>query len=195
MENKNIFIEKYNLSPNSYILSVGMMDERKNTINMIKAFLSVYHIVKKKLVIIGGFRFAKESNTKEFLKILNENSDKIIHIGFIDKNKNLDMLRSAYYNCAYHLLPSYIETPGIVNIEALYFGKNIIVGSCAPVKEYFGDIAIYCNPKDVNSIAKAISKADELPYYNEKNMNLVREKYIYSKIINQLIDVYEELLL
>ncbi len=161
-ENKNIFIEKYNLLPNSYILSVGMMDERKNTVNMIKAFLSVYHIIKKKLVIIGNFRFVNESNIKEVSKLLNENNDKIIHVGFIDKNKDLDMLKSAYYNCAYHLLPSYIETPGIANIEALYFGKNIVVGMCPPVKEYFGDIAIYCNPKDINSIANAILEADKM---------------------------------
>ena len=193
-EDRNIFIKNFNLLPNSYILSVGMMDERKNTVNLLKAFLSVYHIIKKKLVIIGNFRFTNKSAFEEVSNLLTKNKDKIIHVEFIDKDKDLDMLKSAYYNCAYHLLPSYIETPGIANIEALYFGKNIVVGMCPPVKEYFGDIAIYCAPKDINSIANAILEADKMPYYNEKNVELVRDKYIYSKIVNQLVKVYNDVL-
>ena len=167
-----------------------MLDERKNSISMIKAFLDVYKNINKKLVIIGSFRFNKKENAYFAKKLIEENRDKIIHIPYLDRNKNLDLLKSAYLNCAYHFLPSFIETPGIANLEALFFGKNIIVGDCKPVREYFKEKAIYCDPKNIESIKEALLKCDSLPYYNPENVKFVKDNYIYSVIIKRLMEIY-----
>lgn len=189
-EKENVFLKQYNLQKDSYILSVGMLDERKNTISMIKAFLNVSNIINKKLVLIGKFRFSKKENSKLAEKLLEENKDKIVYIPYLDRKIDIDLLKSAYFNCAYHILPSFIETPGIANLEALYFGKNIIVGDCSPVKEYFGENAIYCDPYETKSIEKAILKCNELPYYNPCNVKLIKDKYVYSIVIKKLIEIY-----
>jgi glycosyltransferase involved in cell wall biosynthesis len=192
---KDIFLKKIGLKKFEYVLSVGMPDERKNSINMVKAFINVHKYINKKLVIIGSPRFIFEKNKKIFNELLKKHSEIIIHIPFLDKEKESHLLKSAYFNCAFHYLPSYIETPGIANLEALYFGKNIVVGDCPPVREYFGSKAIYCDPANIKSIEKALLEGNGLPYYNLENIELVRKKYLYSIIVQQLVEIYKSLLI
>jgi len=188
-----IFLEKYKLNTYEYILSVGMLDERKNSLLMIDSFLDVYNKINKKLVIVGDYRFSRIENFKKAQNLLEENKDKILHIKYIDRERDLNFLKSAYLNCCYHILPSFIETPGISNLEAMSYGKNIIVGICKPVLEYFDGNAIYCDPNNKNSIKNAILKADKLSYFNEEYVKFISEYYTYSKIIEKLKIVYSEL--
>ncbi|WP_162199503.1 glycosyltransferase [Thermoanaerobacter thermocopriae] len=192
-KNVSSFVEKYNID-SDYILSVGFFDERKNTISLIKAFIEVYPLIKKKLVLIGDFRFAKKQNKIFCEQLINNNKDKIIHIPYIDKTKNIDLLKSAYYNCSYHVLPSKIETPGISNLEAASFGKNIIAGDCKPVREYFLDKAYYCNPKSIEDIKEKLIEVNGKPQNNKEIKKLVIEKYTYNASVQKLIKIYEKLL-
>lgn len=184
-----IFKEIYNLD--KYILSVGHLDERKNTINLIKAFIEAYDEIGIKLVIIGDYRF-RDKTKKEFLeKLIENNKDKILHIPKVTRD---DLLKSAYYNCEAHVLPSYLETPGLSSLEAALFKKNILVGDCEPVREYFLNFAIYCNPKDINSIKRGIlevikNKTNILSLYNH-----VKNNYTEKQIIPRLFKLYSDLL-
>lgn len=192
--NKELFIKKYGLNKGEYILSVGFLDDRKNSLNMVKAYLQAYNIIKKKLVIIGDFRFFSK-NMFNLKSLLEQHKDKIIHIPYIDRNTNIDLLKSAYYNCSYHILPSFIETPGISNLEAASFGKKILVGDCPPVREYFKDLAVYCIPKNIESIKEAIIKTDKLSEdVGEHLQQLVMSNYTYEIVVNKLVQIYEELL-
>jgi len=191
-DEKDDFLKKINLEKFSYVLSVGMLDERKNSINMIKAFLNVQKDLGKKLVIIGSPRFSKKENYDLFRRLI-DNNKSIIHIPYINKETELSLLKSAYYNCALHYLPSHIETPGISNLEALSYGKNIVVGKCPPVEEYFGSHAVYCNPKIIESIERALVECDKMSYCNEANKELIKSNFIYSKVIKKLLEIYEDI--
>jgi glycosyltransferase involved in cell wall biosynthesis len=191
-DEKDDFLKKFNLEKFSYVLTVGMLDERKNSINMIKAFLNVQKDLDKKLVIIGSPRFSKKENY-DLSKKLIDNNKSIIHIPYINKETELNLLKSAYYNCAFHYLPSHIETPGISNLEALSYGKNILVGKCSPVEEYFGNHAVYCNSKIIESIERALVECNKMSYYNEANKELVKSNFIYSKVIKKLLKIYEDI--
>jgi glycosyltransferase involved in cell wall biosynthesis len=187
IDNKNLFLEKYSLEPN-YILSVGFLDERKNSINMIKAFLNFSIKNNKKLVLIGGMRFINKHNALEAEKLILTNKDKIINIPFIKQNS--EMLKSAYCNCAIHILPSFVETPGIANLEAMIFNKPIVVGECIPVREYFKDNAIYCDQNSIDSISKSIVKAIESINDKSNNVQYILNNYTDTNIVSNLKAIY-----
>ncbi len=183
LDNTDCFIEKYNLEK-GYLLSVAFLDERKNYIKLVEAFLLSKNLHSKKLVLIGGFRFNTNANKEKMTKLIEQNEDRIIHIPYIDKNTEMEILQSAYYNCSAHLLPSILETPGISSIEAISFGKPILVGECEPVYEYFGDDAIYVNQYSVDDISKKIVEISNLDVYIPKS------SYKWSEQLKSLESIY-----
>lgn len=184
---KEIDIEKYFNIKKKYILSVGLLDERKNSINMIKAFLNTQHQHDNILVIVGKFRFTNPVNYKIAEQLIKSNTKRIIHITNISPNSN--ELKSLYKNCDLHFLPSHVETPGISNIEALSFGKKILVGDCPPVAEYFKNYAFYCNSYSLQSVSKSLEIAisEDTPQGN----SLFSENYMVSSIKEKVKKIYE----
>ncbi|HOL83526.1 MAG TPA: glycosyltransferase family 4 protein [Caldisericia bacterium] len=189
-ENRDLFLKTYKLEKENYLLNVSFIDERKNTLNLIKAFLEIYPVVKMKLVIIGSFRFRDYKKRKELEVLINDNKDKIVYIPFLERES--DLLKSAYLNCRAHLLPSFLETPGLSNLEAAIFKRPILVGECKPVKEYFEEHAIYCNPYDIKSIRNGILKVIE-QNSSESLYSMVINKYSEKQAIPGLIKLYKEL--
>lgn len=179
-----LFKNLYNLK-SEYILSVGMIDERKNTVNLIKGFLQSQ--IKVPLVIIGDLRTENEKYKKEILSLFHEYNDKIIHIPFInDRN----VIYSAYRGALFHAMPSRLETPGLSNLEAVSLGCNVLVGDCPPIREYLHDIPYYVNYKDINDIANAMCKI-----INEKRIikDEIARPYYWNSIAKNLIDIYLKL--
>ena len=96
---------------------------------------------------------------------------------YVDKTKELAAARGntyfieemsqeelcAYYKAAkVHVLPSFRESPGLVSLEALYHGCNIVVSNrrYCPTDYYrFDKIAYTCDPYSITSIEKAIIDA------------------------------------
>lgn len=58
-----------------------------------------------------------------------------------------------------HCQPSFIETPGLVSLEAAALGCNVVVSDTPPVREYFGERAIYVTPHEPRSIAEGVAQA------------------------------------
>lgn len=184
------FLTEFGLDP-GYVLSVSFLDERKNSIRLIQAFIQAYPAIGRKLVLVGGFRFMNPNNANLVKKLINENKNKIIHVPFLPTGSNL--IKSAYSNCSFHVLPSHVETPGIANLEALAFGKNIIVGDCLPVREYFGENAFYIKPMSTSNISSTIietfthisnKRARELQLFSKQH-------YTHQSITSTLIKIYQ----
>jgi glycosyltransferase involved in cell wall biosynthesis len=66
---------------------------------------------------------------------------------------------SAYAAAKVLALPSWYETPGLVALEAALAGCSIAITDRGSTKDYFGDMAEYCNPRSESSIARAVQKA------------------------------------
>ncbi len=173
-----------------YLLCVGFMDDRKNTFKLVQAYLNVADKINKKLVLIGDYRFRRRSENEELRKLIDSNRKSIVHIPYVNRESNL--LKSAYKYCAAHVMPSIIETPGIANLEAAVFNKPILVGDCKPVREYFGDNAVYCNPRNLKSIQNGIMKVVDNKD-GERIGNFVRQKYNEKISISTLGSVYLKL--
>ncbi len=57
---------------------------------------------------------------------------------------------------AVHALPSFAETPGLANLEAMAMRCPLVCSNRGAEREYFGDDALYCDPLDIGSIAEAL---------------------------------------
>lgn len=173
--------------PEKYLLSVGFFDERKNTNALIEAFTEEFKSDNIKLVLVGSPRFAAEQQAKKFKQLVKENTDKVIDFGFLSPGS--DQLKFLYKNSIAHVLPSYLETPGISNLEALAFGKPVVVGDCTPIREYLKETPIYCNPRSLSSISKGMRQA----------VSFLADTYLpdnlyYSSLSGDLIRFYDQCL-
>lgn len=170
------FKERYNL--NNYVLCVGKIEERKNQLKLAE----ICSNIGIQLVLIGSI--GDKNYFNECMKFKN-----VIYLGFMDSYH----IYNAYRFTRLHVLPSFVETPGLSSLEAAASGCNIVstVEGCS--KEYFGDMAIYCNPYDEKSIEKAISIGIKQKK-NNKLKKYVLENYNWERCINTLYNSYELIL-
>lgn len=135
-----------------YFLFVGRLEEKKNILNLIKAFDL---FIKKtglnhQLVLAGmpGFGFLK---FEELIKKLNL-KDRVIITGFV-KDENIPIL---YKNSKALILPSYYEGFGIPILEAFACGVPVIGSRSASIPEVANDSAILIDPKNVKELSHAL---------------------------------------
>lgn len=181
--NTNVFkMNKKQNTKEKFILSVGRIEPIKNQLNLIRAAKNL----DKKLIIVGN----PSSNKKYYKKCLREANDNVTFIPFIDQSEI-----AKYYNQAtLHVLPSYFETTGLVSLEAAACGCNIIVTEKGDQREYYKEIALFCNPDNISSIEDQISILwnKKRNYFNQSI--LVAEKFSWKQSAFETLKVYKSLL-
>ncbi len=170
------FKERFNL--NNYILCVGRICERKNQFTLSKICNELGHT----LVLIGNI--GDRSYLDECLKFSN-----VKYIGFMDSYN----IYNAYRFARLHVLPSFIETPGLSSLEAGASGCNIVTTEEGCAREYFLNYAEYCNPYKEDSIGEAILKAYKKPKSSELKEH-IENNYSWNKCLEKLYESYERIL-
>ncbi len=69
------------------------------------------------------------------------------------------LLKQVMLRAEIHALPSFAETPGLANLEAVGSDCLLVCSNRGAEREYFGDAAEYCDPLDIGSIVEALSKS------------------------------------
>jgi glycosyltransferase involved in cell wall biosynthesis len=168
--------ERYNLD--NYVLSVGRICPIKNQ-------LILSQICKElniQLVLIGNI------NDKAYYEKC-MNFDGTIYLGFLDSYN----IYNAYRFAKLHVLPSFVETPGMSSLEAAASGCRIVSTNQGSALEYFKDEALYCDPYDDLSIYNSVKEGIKL----DKNCELkkmVREKYNWESCTKELYESYKTIL-
>jgi glycosyltransferase involved in cell wall biosynthesis len=72
-------------------------------------------------------------------------------------------LAGAYAAAHMHVQASWLETPGLTNLEAGLSGCNLALSDRGSVREYFGEKAWYCDPGEPRSIRAAAAGALAAP--------------------------------
>lgn len=170
------FRERYKL--NTYVLCVGNICPKKNQLSLAQ----ICSKIGVQLLLIG--KINDNNYFKECIK-----HDNVLYLGFMDSYN----MYNAYRFAKIHVLPSYVEIPGFSSLEAAASGCNIVSTIEGTAKEYFKDMAIYCNPYDDNSIYEGIKKGLTMRK-NNKLKNYVNKNYTWSKYCKELYDNYTELL-
>lgn len=137
-----------------YLLSIGRIEKRKNTLRIVEAF----EIFKKqnspnhKLILVGkngyGFEEVEEKISNSAFK------NDIIQKGYVSDEdltvlvKNADAL----------LYPSLYEGFGLPALEAMSLETPVLTSNISVMKEVAENAALFVNPDDSNAIAKGIEK-------------------------------------
>jgi glycosyltransferase-like protein len=153
---------RLNLLPGAPVfLALGGVEERKNTIRLLQAFLAVrLQHPSSRLVIAGGAslldhgayqaRFARE------VAHGGTSAAAVIRTGPVRQR-----LMPALYRAATSLVcPSTKEGFGLVVLEAMSSGIPVVASRIAPFIEYLGDDEVlWCDPLDTGSIAGAMVRS------------------------------------
>lgn len=142
------FIQRFQCQ--DFVLCVGRFCPQKNQLNLIKAVKEL----RLPLVLIGGI-----NDIVYYQECRKESSGG--NIKFIDE-MNQEDLASAYAAARVHALVSWYDIPGLVSLEAALAGCNIVSTDRGSPREYFGDLAFYCDPS-IDSIVKALKEAWHTP--------------------------------
>lgn len=180
----DLFFKKYEVPFKKFGICVARFDERKNQLNLIKAI----NLEKIPFVFIGRPAIYHQSYFSYCQKLADKSLIKFLP--FLPQEE----LVNAYQSAHFHALVSWLETPGLVNLEAGLLGCNLVISKRGPIEEYFGDYAFYCEPNDISSIRKAIREAYEKKrnYYPELPER-IKNNFTWEKSALKLKKILEEL--
>ncbi len=166
------------------IICVGRIEPRKNQLALVKALDRSNY----KLVLVGTV----SNNQKKYFEHIKYYLDKNKNFYYIPQIEN-DNLYALYKICKVSALPSWLDTPGLVSLEAAAMGCNLAISSKGSTTEYFGKFAEYCMPDDISSIRSAIDRAYNAPQ-NIDLMNYVYNNYTWKIAAKKTIESYKSLL-
>ena len=180
------FVKKYGLK--DFILCVGRIEPRKNQLAVIKAVVGLSSLTSHlPLLFVGQISWRHPEYGLRFLSLVYRH-DCIRHISQIPHEK----MGSCYSAAKVHVLASWFETTGLVNLEAVLAGANV-VSSSERSREYLGNYGFYCDPGDTDSIAKAIKKAWESPPRPQLKEHILRN-YTWEIVGQQTLAAYQKVL-
>lgn len=167
-----------------HILCVGRIEGRKNQLNLIKAVKGS----GLKLTIIGKSSPNHIEYYQECLKEASSDSN----IQFIDHLSHAELV-AVYRAARVHVLPSWFETTGLSTLEAAVMGCNVVITRKGDTEEYFGDMAFYCEPDNVDSIRSAVQQAFHTSG-DGKLQNFIFENYTWENAARQTLQAYNEVI-
>jgi glycosyltransferase involved in cell wall biosynthesis len=166
--------KKYNL-PQKFFLYVGSVIERKNLLNICKAFNLLKNEMNIPLVVIGsGGKYLSE--VKDFISKAGI-GDRIIFLSETPPAKEVSFKTAMDFPAIYQsalamIYPSFFEGFGIPVLEALCSGLPVITSNVSSLPEVGGDAALYVNPSSPEDMADAIRRI-----YSDENLRMeMKEK-------------------
>ena len=151
--------EDKDLQKRKYLLSVSSLNYRKNFKSVLEAFCIFEKTnLDTDLYIIGDLC---NSNFKSIDIEYYHSNPRIKFLGRVSDNE----LVRYYSNAVGFVYPSLYEGFGIPPLEAQACGCAVLAADIPPLHEVLGDSGLYCNPYDVNDIAKGMRKIIDLPHH------------------------------
>ncbi|PIP17482.1 MAG: glycosyl transferase family 1 [Parcubacteria group bacterium CG23_combo_of_CG06-09_8_20_14_all_35_9] len=142
-----------------YILYIGRLEEKKNTLGLVKAFKELRaknsELKTLKLLLIGQFGFGYEKVEGAIQKF--NLRDEIIRPGWIKEEDRLHLMSGA----SLFVFPSFYEGFGIPPLEAMACGVPVVASRAASIPEVVGDAAFSVNPQDPQEIAEGMRRVLE----------------------------------
>lgn len=160
-EEKQRVAKKYNLPP-QFFLSVGSIVERKNLLNVCKAFYLLRHELDIPLVVIGdGGKYKQQVqdfilqyNLETKIIFLSDNRDKKSDPSFLSTPD----LAVIYQLAIAMIYPSFFEGFGAPVLEALWSRLPVITSNVSCLPEVGGPGAYYVDPNSAEEIAEGMKQ-------------------------------------
>ncbi len=165
-----------------FVCCSGGIDRRKNQYSLVKAMLDV----DVPLVFAGG---ARDSHYMTAVQAVAARRKGIYFLGHLEQRD----LHSVYQAASVHALPSFHDTPGISNLEAVAHECNNVSTQIGGLREYLGEYGLYCNPFSVEHIRSQIVAALNLPP-NVHGAERVKTRYTYDQVASATLAGYHRAL-
>jgi glycosyltransferase involved in cell wall biosynthesis len=189
---KNV-LKKFNIK-NKYLLSIGHIEERKNYINLLKAFaiFSKKHI-DCSLIIVG---FVGQKNIRDklitYIKI-NNLSSKVLLLDDVNETEKIILYKQAEL----FIFPSKYEGFGIPILEAMSLRCPLVLSDIPVFKEITENKLFYFDPYKPLAIAKVLSSVflskTKRKFCISYGLNRVKD-FSIEKNKKKLLDLYAETL-
>jgi glycosyltransferase involved in cell wall biosynthesis len=182
---------KYGIK-NSYILFVGLMEEKKNLIRLVEAFSQIRRALPGpyQLVLAGPTGPA----TEKVVQTITAHSlgGEVLLPGAVSR-EDLPFL---YAGAAVFAFPSLQEGFGIPPLEAMASGIPVVASNVSSLPEVIGEGGLLIDPLKTEAIAEALYKVlTEEPLRERlKEKGLERAKsFSWDKMAREMLDLYETL--
>ena len=172
-------------NPQKDVLCVARFEHLKNQINLMHAIVQT----DLKLTLVGDPSPNQHSYYQQCLEFAKKHPQQIEILTQYPSEK----LPELYKQYKIHILPSWFETTGLVNLEAAAAGCNVIISNRGDTHEYFGDRADYCDPGDVASIKNALIKVSQTPS-NDTLRQHVLQHFTWELAAQNTLEAYQEVL-
>lgn len=175
-----------------YILHVSRASAKKNVKSAIKAFAKLKNRTGKDVnFIIAGKGWRKRvSSVAESHNVANS----VQFLGFVSEERLLTL----YDNADAFVFPSYHETFGLPNIEAMSRRTPVVTSTCPGIRSVLDEeAALFIDPDDISSLARAIEQVlTNEPLRNEliKNGLQNTERYHWKSHVLNIVKIYKDLL-
>jgi glycosyltransferase-like protein len=191
----------FGVSGKSVLLSIGGVDPRKNSINLLRAFQSVKREVAVDgrdavLLFAGGatlldYRAYRDSFLEELAASGLESSENVRMLGVVTE----EQVRQLYWAADALAFPSVKEGWGLVVLEALGTGLPVLASDIPVFREYLrnGENALLADPHDVSAIATSLTRLivdDELRYRLSMAGPLTAESFSWKATAQAHVDCY-----
>lgn len=180
--------QQYDL-PDTFMLYVGSVIERKNLMTIVKALTLLPKSLKIPLVVVGRGK-AYEQKVKKFTH--QHQLEKLV----LWRNIPYNHLPATYHLAQIFLYPSQKEGFGIPVIEALSIGTPVITSNTSSLKEAGGTAAYKIPPTDVDALSQGI---ELILTNNQLQTQMIAEgkihvqKFHSQKVNRELMNLYQEI--
>lgn len=175
---KHYLDSKYGVD--NYILCVGRINQQKNQLGLIKS-LSKENIP---LVLVGSI-----SDRKYYQQCIEAGNKNVFILDEIKRSE----LNSIYKSAKVHVLPSWLEYPGVATLEAGLSGCNVVTTDLGSTKEVFKEFVRYCKPHSQESIYRQTMDAFESRKNNDFR-DFILENYTWMKSAMKIKEIYDSLI-
>lgn len=178
--------------PEKFFLYVGVVKERKNILNIVRAFAAFKKAApqaKEKLVIAGKVEGAYAEKVKRFI---GESGlkEETVFLGYLNDNQ----LSYVYRRATALAFPSLIEGFGFPVLEAMECGTPVITANRGGPSEIGKAAAMLVIPENPEEIARAFGKLAKDPAYRKEFVakGIARAKeFSWEKASRELLRVIE----
>ncbi len=133
------------------VLCVGRVEGRKNQLNVIRALAGDDD---RRLVLAGP----PAANQRAYVEAVRAEVGRHANVQWLGAVSAEDK-RWLYRLARVHVLASWMETTGLVSLEAAALGCALVVTPNGDTREYFDGYASFCRPDDPESISDAVDDA------------------------------------
>lgn len=143
-------LNKYDLKPKQYILTVGTIQPRKNLRRLIAAF-SRLDASRYTLAIVGklGWDYAGDLQAPEEFGVVG----RVRFLNYITDDERLILLQNALL----YVQASITEGFGLPVIEAMQTGVPVVSSTGGALREIIGDAGVLFDPLDIGQVSHSLS--------------------------------------